>query len=125
PLSLWVVPLAVAAVLGIYSHFLLPRTLSAFAWAPLVGLAALVDGAARRWRPLGLAAGGLVAMLVAPSVGPALHDRPPPAAALARVEAVARPGDAVAIHPHWLHPLVAWHLGVHRRGPEAPLSLAG
>lgn len=121
----FVVPLAVAAGIGARAHFLLPRTLAVASWGPPLALAALVVSAARRWAPLGVATGTLVALVVLTSTGPALRNRPPPAAVLARARAHAADGDAVATHPRWLSPLVHWHLGVRRPGPERPLAPPG
>ena len=121
----WVCCFALPAVLlvlvGIRMHVLLPRTLAFASWGPLVALAAIVDWARRRWRVLGAAAAVAVAVLIVPSVvaapwrGPAEHE-----AAFDLAEARARAGDAVAVHPGWLRPLVAWRAGV---APDRPSSV--
>jgi uncharacterized membrane protein len=121
----FLVSLALAAVIGARADFLLPRTLAVASWAPPVALATLPDAASRRWPPLGIATGALLAVLVVPSTVPALHDRPPPAAALTRVQHVATAGDGVGVRPPWLGPLVRWHLGVRRPGEERPLVVPG
>lgn len=117
---LWVVlfaiPVALVAVLGVREHLLLPRTLAFAAWAPLVGLAALADLAIERSRPMGIAAGLALALLVVPSAlqAPDASVDAEAAPAVRQLIAVAQPGDTVAIHPGWLGPLLEWHLGVTR-----------
>jgi hypothetical protein len=124
----WVCCFALPAVLllvtGMRMHVLLPRTLAFASWGPLLALAAIVDWARRRWTVLGVGAAVAVAVLIVPSVvaapwrGPAEHE-----AAFDHAAAHARIGDAVAVHPAWLRPLVAWRLGVEPEGPSSSIRL--
>jgi len=119
-----VVPVALAALIGMREHFLLARSLAFLSWVPLLGLAFIVAEAFERWRLLGLAALGLAGVLVVPSTIDALSDKQPStAAAIVRVGAVARDGDAVAVHPPWLRPLSRWYFGVRRPGDERVMTI--
>ena len=107
----FLVPTVLVALVGIRMHVLLPRTLAFASWGPLLALVYLVEGARRRWAPLGVVAGGLVALLVLPSLAAApWHDAQQHEGALAYVVGRARPDDAVAIHPAWMWPIVDWHM---------------
>ncbi len=121
-IACFAVPLVLAAGVGLVSHSFLPRTLAFGAWAPLVALAALVDQAARRRCLLGIASAAIIIELMA---GPAIAAVVAPTeeyGALHRVDRLVRAGDAVAITPQWLSPLIDWNLGVH--GPSARHRLA-
>jgi hypothetical protein len=110
----FVVPVALMCLLGFSTRVVWPKQIAYTAWAPMVALAALVDGALKRWRLLGVAVLGLVALVVLPSTAHAL-DHPqavapswgPEVQALARS---ARPGDAIA-GPSWLVQPVEWYFG--------------
>jgi hypothetical protein len=107
----FLVPTALVALVGVRMHVLLPRTLAFASWGPLVALVFLVEGARRRWVPLGVVAGGLVALLVVPSlVAAPWRDPQPHEGAFAYVTGRARPTDAVAVHPAWMWPLVDWRM---------------
>ena len=120
----FVVPAAVAMVLGTRLHLLLPRTLAFAAWAPLAALAALIDQATARWRMLGVAAAAGVALLVLPSTfvriwqEPAIHQ-----AVMTEIGDAARPNDGVVVHPRFLGPLVEWYFDVRRPGPQPRLRV--
>jgi hypothetical protein len=122
----FVVPVALSAVIGVRAHFLLPRTLAFLSWAPLLALAAVVEHALRRARVVGLAAAVGVGVLLVPSTVATLSGQEPASAAvLARVERVARPGDAVAVHPTWLRPLTHWYISARRPGPARSMCIEG
>jgi hypothetical protein len=116
-LCCFLLPTVLVALVGIRMHVLLPRTLAFASWGAPVALVHLVDAARRRWVPLGVAVGALVALLVVPSLvaapwrDPQGHER-----AFAYVADRARPADAVAVHPAWLWPLVDWRM----RATDAP-----
>lgn len=105
--------LATYLVVGTHFHVLLPRALAFGAWAPLVSLAALMDGALRRSRALGATTGALLAVVMLPS---SLHAaqpvHAPHAAAFSAVRRLARPGDEVVITPAFLWTMPAWYFGV-------------
>jgi uncharacterized membrane protein len=122
----FVVPIGLIAAVGIGQHILLPRTLAFAAWAPMLALAAVIDTALERSRPMGIAVGALVAVAMVPSTLDAVRpSQPGPAAVLSHTAAVAHDGDVVGIHPDWLGPLVRWRLGVARPGIEHPRRRAG
>jgi hypothetical protein len=104
--SLFLVPLVIVVVAGLWFHVLLTRTLAAASWAVPVALAALVVAAFRRSAPIGALAGVLVVVVSVWSLPfAATFDEgtaEPVEAAVARAE----PGDAVAVHPRWLWPVL-------------------
>jgi hypothetical protein len=122
-IACFIIPLALAAGVGLVSHSFLPRTLAFAAWAPLVALAAVVDAAVRRWRLLGIASLLIIIELVA-GPGAAAVAATEESGALHRVDRLALSGDAVGITPQWLRPLIDWNLGVHGPGvrPRLPNS---
>jgi hypothetical protein len=110
----FVAPVALVAVLGLSTRVMWPKTIAYTAWAPMLALAAIVEVAARRWRPLGLVAAGVVALVVLPSTAHAI-DHPqvvPPSwgPQVAALKRVVRPGDAVA-GQSWLVQPVEWYFG--------------
>jgi len=123
-LALFVVPFGLVVLLGVSQHVLLPRTLAVGAWALPVAFAAVIDAVARRWVPAGVVAAALVLVLVAPSLSTAVSYEEGSAPALAELGAVVVPGDAVAVHPPWLAPLVQWRLGLPADA-AAPAPLEG
>src|SRR4029077_12525615 len=94
------VPVAVAAVLGLQMHVFWPKTLAFASWGPMLALAAIVEVAVRRWRPLGIGAGLLVAAVVLPSTVhslqvPQLGHAPTWSAEVSALERLVRPGDTI------------------------------
>jgi hypothetical protein len=122
---LFVAPVAAAAVVGIRTHFLLPRSLAFASWAPLLALAAVVDAAIRRWAAMGAVTAVGAAVLLLPATASAVPGNAPASeAVLTHLRTVAQPGDAVAVHPAWLSPLTHWYFSVKHPGPERALNLA-
>jgi hypothetical protein len=119
------VPAALAAATGAVAPVLLDRTLTLFAWGPLLAIAYLVSALARRGPLIGVAA---ALVLVVVTIPPALHavsGTSSPDRVLRQVEQVAGPGDVVAIHPAGrLHEL-AWSIGVRGRWPYASAAITG
>jgi hypothetical protein len=122
--ALFVVPFALAAVIGLWAHFLLPRTLAMAAWAPPVAFGALIERARRVSVPVVTLAVVAALLLVAPSVAPAINyaDGASPATDLLALRV--HPGDAVVVHPPWLSPMLEWNLGAPRH-PDVPIELQG
>ena len=122
----FVVPCALAILIGTTRPFLVDRTLAFASWAPLLAIAAAVESLTQRSRAL-MVGGALAAvMLVIPQTFtelgmPATGRSRMPVATLARV---AGPGDAVAISPSWRGPLLDWYFAARRPGPERPLAVA-
>lgn len=123
-LLLFLVPFVAAVVIGVKFHFLLPRTLAFGAWAPPLALAAIIERTRRVSAPVALAGVLLVAVLVVPSIAPAITYEESSVVSRRALIADVRPGDAVAVNPTWLWPVVTWDLGP---SPEAPVpdELAG
>jgi hypothetical protein len=111
-LACGVVPFAFAAVVGAFTPFFLDRTVTAEAWAPILAVGFLVDAAARRWRPLGIAAAVAVVLVSLPGTltllgGTWFYDL-----TIEQIGHSARPGDVVAVAPAWYGPLTDWRVGV-------------
>lgn len=103
-----VVPLAV----GLHAHVLLPRTMAFGAWAPALAMAAVIDAAVVRSRPVAAGVASLVLAVAVPSaIDAARPEVAPHAAAFAAVRRAARPGDEVLVRPAFLAPLVDWYFG--------------
>lgn len=108
-----VVPFGLAAVVGLATPVLIPRFVVAFGWVVPVALAAGIVWVARSMRWVGLVAGLVLAGTVLASTVRVLTVEWPVDRAVARLHAVARPGDVVATSPAWYAAILDWHLGVH------------
>ena len=122
--ALFVVPLVLAVAIGVWAHFLLPRSLALAAWAPPVAFGALIERARRVSVPVAAVAVVAGLLLVAPSVAPALGYADGSSQATDLVAVRAQPGDAVAAYPRWLSPMLEWNLGGPRH-PQVPTELQG
>ncbi|HZP30842.1 MAG TPA: hypothetical protein VFC99_17975, partial [Acidimicrobiia bacterium] len=117
-LACFVVPAAIAAVIGLFEHFFIARTLAFGAWAPLAAIAFLLDAAVRRYRALGVLVVAVVGVFVLSSTAQALRNEP-----LGRIDALTeylhaelRPGDVVST-PAWERTLVEWPVAVQGDAP--------
>jgi uncharacterized membrane protein len=119
-LALFAAPLAAACLLGLRSHFLLPRTLAFAAWAVPLAFAALVDRARRVSPPALLLVCCALFVVVVPSIRPAISYEEGSAPALRYVADHLPAGDAVTIYPRWLWPLAVWDLGAPRQPSSEP-----
>jgi Dolichyl-phosphate-mannose-protein mannosyltransferase len=119
----FVVPLTLAAVAGLAAPVLLDRTLTMVAWAPMLAIAVVLDRLLRRAPALGIAAVVVAGLLVLPPSFSALAGSTAPDRALRRLEAVARPGDVVAVRAAGKAPEVQWTLGVRGHQPWKPVRL--
>jgi mannosyltransferase len=118
-------PFVLAAAIGIFTPFLLDRTLTLAAWAPVIAIAALVDAAFRRWNALGVVAMiavGLVVVFASYNLftEPWEHD-----VAVSHLEAAVGPGDVVAVDPFWYAPLLEWRLVVRGPGHTTRVTIPG
>jgi hypothetical protein len=121
---LFALPAAAVVLVGLWQHVLLPRTLAFASWAPVVAIAALASACMEDRPPwLSRAAGlvGVVAcvLLVAASIGAVVtyeEDSNPTRRALIEL---AQPGDAVAVYPEFLAPMLEWD---HDLGAAEPVS---
>jgi uncharacterized membrane protein len=119
----FVVPVLLSAVIGWRSHYLLPRSLAFAAWAPMVGLGALVLEVVGRSRMIGIAVGALLAAVIVPSSIAAARANPNSARVVAAARATVVDGDVVTVYPWWLSPLTDWYLGVRRPGDERRVTV--
>jgi len=118
--SLFAVPVAAACVLGIWVQMVLPRTLSASAWAAPVAVVALIAWLAQRWRSLAIASVVLVAVIAARSLQLTLSYEEDTGPAMAAMDDLVEPGDGVVIHPDWLWPAGFTALGLSRTPTALP-----
>ncbi|HEX5588382.1 MAG TPA: hypothetical protein VFZ17_13800, partial [Acidimicrobiia bacterium] len=122
-LALGAVPFATAAVIGAFSAFLLPRTLTLASWAPVVAVAFLLEAARRRWDARGVAIAVLVPALVLLASVSFLglkhwdYDM-----SINELQRVAQPGDLVAVRPARYGILADWRFDV--RGPRPTREVA-
>ncbi|MCU1456010.1 MAG: hypothetical protein JWL73_102 [Actinomycetia bacterium] len=122
----FVVPIGLAAFFGLFAPVLIDRTLTAFVWAPLFAVALVLDAGIRRFRLLGPVALACVLLVGMQGSLDAVSQRTGPNTALNRLEAVARPGDVVAVAPKAKSVEIQWALGVRSDdGPWQPVQLAG
>jgi len=121
-----VIPVAAVCAVGVRTHVLLPRTLAPSAWGAMVLIGAAVDLALDRGWLFGAAVATLAAVVMVPSTLHEMRSHPPgQQAAFAWIEARARDGDVVAIHPSWMAPLVDWQFGARRPGPDRHVAVPG
>ncbi len=120
---LFVLPLAAACVIGIRSHFLLSRALAPSVWAVSLLLAGVVELARRRSSALATVAVVAVGLVLVRSVPLALTFQEDTAPGVAAVASRVAPGDAVAIRPALLGPLLQWNDGAPRH-PRVPGAVA-
>ena len=117
-------PLVVLAIVGLHYRIVLPRTLAASAWALPVAWAGLVQWCWRRWAPVAVVLGSIMALVTIRSIPVAVgFDEGYSQAVTTAVEAV-EPGDALLVHPYWLWPLASWN-GMDGPGGEPPPPLDG
>ena len=118
-------PFALAAVIGIFTPFLLDRTLTLAAWAPLVAIAYLVDAAFRRWTALGVTATLAVGLLVVCGSYGFFSKAWEYDVAVAHLQAAVEHGDVIAVDPVWYAPLLEWRLVVQGPGHLSRVSSPG
>ena len=122
----FVVPVALAALLGLRAPVLLDRTLTVVAWAPLLALAYAVDAVARRARAVGPIAIAVAMLALLPSAAQTVNARSGPTAALNELERVDRPGDIIAVQPASKGVELDWTFGVRGDdGKAQTVQLAG
>ncbi len=119
------VPVAFAALAGLFEPVVLDRTFTLMAWAPVLAVAYLLDALSARHRALGVVAiVGVLAAIVPSTLDtirtPAGPDRP-----LRELARVAKPGDIVAVRPVSKAPEVAWSLGVREHSPTRGVVVPG
>jgi hypothetical protein len=120
----FVIPLTLAALVGLVAPVLLDRTLTMTAWAPALAVGVALDALLTRQRVLGIIAVGLGVLLVVPPAINAVAESSGADRALRRLEAVARPGDVVAVRSAGRASEVRWSLGVRSAQPWRPVAVA-
>jgi hypothetical protein len=108
----FVVPVVLAAVIGLRAPVLLDRTLTVFAWGPLVAVGYAADAIWRRARAAGAVAVAVAVFAMAPAAASTVTTTGGPSAALHQLERVARQGDVVAIQPLSKGVELDWTLGI-------------
>jgi hypothetical protein len=117
-------PIAMAAIIGMFSPFFLNRTLTLMLWAPILAVGVAVGAVWDRWRPLGITAFAALLLLTASGTADSLRGVWEYDLSIDRVVATARPGDVVAVVPTWYAPLVDWRVAVREPlGPTARVRL--
>jgi hypothetical protein len=106
------VPIALAAASGAVAPVLLDRTLTVAAWGPVLAVAYLVGGIARRSRVLATVAVIAVAAVMIPAGIHVVTARSTPDVALRHLDAVVQPGDVVAIRPRVKEAELTYTIGV-------------
>jgi uncharacterized membrane protein len=119
-------PFALAAVIGLFTGFLIERALTVASWAPPLALAFLLDALVRRWRTAGtaLAVGTIVLTLTVSLTyfGVRKWDYD---LSVGRLQQVAEPGDAIAVRPARYGMLVDWRIGVRGNRPTRHVHVDG
>jgi len=127
-IACFAVPIALAAVCGLFAPLVLDRTFSLMSWAPLAAVAFLIDGGLRRGgviRAIGaLALVGVFATIV-PSALATIQARTGPDVALRQLGRVVRPGDIVAVRPMSKGVEMQWSFGVRDHSSTTPIAVPG
>lgn len=115
-----VLPVTLAAAIGAFTPFFLNRTLTLALWAPILAVGVATGAVWERWRPLGVAAILLLAVVAVPGTVTLLRGTWQYDESVGHLESVVRPGDVVAVVPAWYSPLVDWRIAV--RAPVGATS---
>jgi hypothetical protein len=119
------VPVTLAALAGLRAPVLIDRTLTLFAWAPVLALGYAIDAIVRRRRGIAAVAIALTALLVVPATARSVSPVGP-SASLQELERVVRPGDVIAIQPASKGVELYWTLGIRSDdGPSRSTVLPG
>ena len=113
-------------MIGLELPFFLNRTLMLMLWAPIVAVGAAVGAAWQRSRPIGLVLAALVLLITWPGTANLLQGTWEYDVSFQHLEAVARPGDVVAVVPSWYAPVAEWRVEVRKPlGSTTPVRVAG
>jgi hypothetical protein len=123
-LACGVLPVALAAAVGLFVPFFIARTVTIAAWVPCLAVGALVEWVWRRSFMFGVLAATIIACLVLPATLTFLDRHWEYDASIDHVLGVARSGDVVATIPDWYGPLVDWRVGVRAYGAVRPVELS-
>ena len=121
----FLVPVAVAAAVGLVEPVVLDRTFTVVSWAPLLAIAALITemGSRRAW----LSAVAVVALLglTLPSTLSTITLPTGPDSPLRHLDQVVRPGDVVAVLPASKAPELQWSIGVRGSSSARTVTVPG
>jgi hypothetical protein len=123
----FVVPVAIAALAGLFAPVLLDRTLTVVSWGALFAIAIVVEAVVSRVPRIGVVAAIVVVAVGVPSAVRAVETRSTPDVVIRHLESMVKPGDVVAVHPARRRPEIVWPLVVstdtraqNRRVPALP-----
>jgi uncharacterized membrane protein len=120
----FVVPVVIAAVVGIRAPLLIDRSLTVVSWGALFAVAAVIDALWRALPRIGVIAATAVVALSIVATAQLLSSSSSADVAIRHLEAVATRGDSVAIYPAHRRPEIAWSLAVARGVPARSVELA-
>ena len=120
-----VVPFVLAALVGLFAPFFFDRTLTLSAWGPPLALAFLVDWTVTRYHTVGVALGATVVVLALMSSIWFFGLPWDTDVSMEHLEAVARPGDVIAVYPARQADIVEWRIGVRGPRPARGVSVPG
>ncbi len=120
-----VVPFVLAAVVGVFVPFFFDRTLTLSSWAAPLAVAFLVEWVRERYRTIGIAFGALVVVLALMSSIWFFGLPWDTDLSMQHLEAVAQPGDVLAVYPARQADIVEWRIGVRGPRPARAVSVRG
>jgi hypothetical protein len=120
-----VLPVALAAAIGIFVPFFIDRTLTVASWAPAFAIAVLLDVLLRRSRLVGITVVAVMCAIVVPGTLVFLGRTWEYDASIDHLRSVSRRGDVVAVVPAWYGPLVDWRIAIPESGGVRTVRVAG
>ena len=108
----FVVPVAAAAVAGLFAPVLLDRTLTVVSWGAPYAIVIVIEAVGRRGGWLGVVAAVLVVAVSVPSAVQAVTQRSTPDVVIRHLEAAMRAGDLAGVNPARRRPEIVWPLAV-------------
>jgi hypothetical protein len=124
-LACFAVPVVLGAVAGFAVPVVLDRTFTLMAWGPVVAVAFLIDGAARRTTVVAVATVVVAAVVMVPGAVGTLTTATGPSAPLTMLDRRVRPGDVVAVRPASKAPELQWSLAVRRHLAATAVEVDG
>ena len=106
------VPVAAAAVAGLFAPVLLDRTLTVMSWGALFAIGVVVESIVHAAPKLGIVLVVLVVAIGVPKAVELVNARSGPDVFIRHLQAVVQPGDTVAVHPARRRPEVVWPLAI-------------
>jgi hypothetical protein len=114
-LALGAVPFVLAAAIGVLSPFFIDRAVTVASWAPPLALGYLAAALVARWRTVGIAFVALLMLVIGATTLTFLRsERYYTDRAIAHLERVVKPGDAILTRPSRYATLPRYRIGVER-----------